>query len=302
MNGRTAHSTVVSDARGTHSKVDLHVHTTASDGELSPAELVQKALEIGLAAVAITDHDTTEGVTEALEAARGTRLDVVAGVEISTDISRSEAHILGYFIAHRDRELCDKLSQFRTSRLERARRMIAKLTRMGLPLEWELVRQIACGESIGRPHIAQALLQKGYVSSIDEAFRLYIGRRGLAYVERHKLSPGEAVQVILAAGGLPVLAHPLYVSYLVPDLASKGLVGLEAYYTGYTADETASLLDLAARYGLMVTGGSDFHGDTVQPGHQLGGVSVPYAVMQKLSAYRDRRLRRLGGEGAPICS
>ena len=172
MSSRTAHSPAVSDASSAHSSVDLHVHTTASDGQLSPADVVQKALEIGLAAVAITDHDTTEGVTEALEAARGTGLDVVPGVEISTDISRSEAHILGYFVAHRDRELCDQLAQFRTLRLERAQKMLAKLNRMGLPLQWESVRQIASGESIGRPHVAQAMLQKGYVSSIDEAFRL----------------------------------------------------------------------------------------------------------------------------------
>jgi predicted metal-dependent phosphoesterase TrpH len=261
--------------------------------------VVQKALEIGLAAIAITDHDTTSGVSEALQAARGTGLDVVPGVEISTDISRSEAHILGYFVAHRDRELCDKLAQFRTLRLERAQKMLAMLRRMGLPLEWEFVRQIASGESVGRPHIAQAMLQKGYVSSIDEAFRRYIGRRGPAYVDRHKLSPVEAVQLILAADGLPVLAHPLYVSYQVPELASKGLVGLEAYYTGYTADDTAFLRDLAAQHGLIVTGGSDFHGDGVLPGHDLGGVPVSYPVLGDLRAYRDRRLRRPRGDGAP---
>ncbi len=298
MSSRTAHSPVVSNAGGAHGRVDLHVHTTASDGQLTPTETVRKALEIGLAAVAITDHDTTEGVPEALEAARGTGLGVIPGVEISTEVSRSEAHILGYFVAQRNRELCDKLAQFRTLRLERAQGMIAKLTRMGLPLQWEFVRQIASGESIGRPHIAQAMLQKGYVSSIDEAFRLYIGRRGPAYVERHKLSPTAAVQIILAADGLPVLAHPLYLSYLVPELASKGLVGLEAYYTGYTADDTAFLLDLAARYGLIVTGGSDFHGDGVLTGHELGGVAVPDLVLLRLRTYRDRRLRRRAGAGA----
>lgn len=269
-------------------RVDLHVHTTASDGQLSPTAVVHQALEQGLVAIAITDHDTTEGIEEALEAARGTVLEVIPGVEISTDIPQTEVHILGYYVAHRDAVLRSKLALFRDSRLNRAQRMVSKLARMGMPLEWERVQQIAAGGAIGRPHIARALLEKGYVSSIGEAFDLYIGRNGPAYVERFKLSPAEAVQVILSARGLPVLAHPLQVSYLVPDLVKQGLLGLEAYYTGYTTEETRFLLDLAAKYGLLVTGGSDFHGEEGWPENKLGGVMMPQTVLQGLHACHAR--------------
>ncbi len=297
MTGQNTHFRAVSRSNGERGRVDLHVHTTASDGQYSPSEIVQMALEIGLKVVGITDHDTTEGVAEAMEAATDTSLEVISGVEISTDVSRSEVHILGYFVAHRDPELCNVLSRFRVSRIERAQRIIDKLARMGMPLDWDHVRQLASGESIGRPHIAQAMLERQYVSSIDEAFRLYIGRYRVAYADRYKLSPEAAVQTILAAGGLPVLAHPLHVGHLVPDLARKGLAGLEAYYTGYTLDDTAFLLDLAEQYGLAVTGGSDFHGRQVQEGHKLGGVPVPEMVVEGLRAYRERRLR---GEADPI--
>jgi len=268
------------------SRVDLHVHTTASDGHLSPAEVVHKALELGLEVIAITDHDTTEGIEEALEAARGTGLEVIPGVEISTDIPQAEAHILGYYIAYKEPRLCNMLALFRDSRLNRARKMVAKLGKMGLPLDWDRVQQIANGAVLGRPHVAQAMLERGYVSSMDEAFNLYIGRNNPAYVERYRLTPVEAVQTILAADGLPVLAHPLHVSQLVPELANNGLVGLEVYYTGYTPDEIHFLLDLAAQYGLLVTGGSDFHGGGVLPANELGGVSVPWAVVERLRAYR----------------
>ncbi len=272
-----------------NSRIDLHVHTTASDGQFSPTEVVHKALEIGLIAIAVTDHDTIAGVAEALEAARGTGLDVIPGVEISTDIPRSEVHILGYYIAHADLYLRSRLSLFRDSRLDRARRMVAKLNRMGLPLDWERVQQIAGEAAVGRPHLARALLEKGYISSVDEAFHLYIGRNGPAYVERFKISPAEAVQTILAANGLPVLAHPLQVSHLVPELTKHGLVGLEAYYPGYTPDETGFLLDLAAKYDLLVTGGTDFHGEDVLPGSQLGGVIVPQGVVENLHTRHKQR-------------
>jgi predicted metal-dependent phosphoesterase TrpH len=297
MTGPNTDFPAVNRSNCEHGRIDLHVHTTASDGQHSPSEIVQMALKIGLTVVGITDHDTTEGVAEAIAAARGTSLEVISGVEISTDVSCSEVHILGYFVAHRDPELHKVLARFRASRQERAQSMIDKLAGMGMPIEWERVRELARGESIGRPHIAQAMLERQYVSSIDEAFRLYVGRNRVAYVDRHKLSPAAAIQTILAAGGLPVLAHPLHVVHLVPELARGGLVGLEAYYTGYTPDDTALLLDLVEQYGLVVTGGSDFHGKDVHEGHELGGVPVPETVVEGLRAYCERRLRRLRRDG-----
>lgn len=277
-----------------HSVVDLHVHTTASDGQYSPAEVVQRALELGLTAMAITDHDSTDGVAEALAAASGTALQVIPGVEISTDIPHSEVHILGYYVAYEEPSFQARLAQFRNSRLNRAQRMVAKLARIGLPLDWKRVRQIAGAASVGRPHVAQAMVEKGYVDSIDEAFDRYINRNGPAYVERMKVSPVEAVQLVLEADGIPVLAHPLYVSHLVAQLVPHGLAGLEAYYTGYAPEETAFLLGLASKYGLLVTGGSDFHGETVQPDHLLGGVMVPQEVVTSLEAHHRAKSRRDG--------
>lgn len=274
--------------------VDLHVHTTASDGQYTPTEVVRRARELGLAVIAITDHDTTDGIDEARAAARETKLQVIPGVEISTDIPRSEVHVLGYYVDYQDPAFQAELALFRESRLNRAQRMLAKLARIGLPLDWKRVKRIAGAAPVGRPHIARAMLEKGYVGSIEEAFDRYINRNGPAYVKRIKVSPLEAVQLILAADGIPVLAHPLFVAHLVPQLVQHGLAGLEAYYTGYTADETALLLDLAAKYDLLVTGGSDFHGEVVQPDHLLGGVMVPEAVVSSLEAHRQTGSRRTG--------
>jgi hypothetical protein len=275
-------------------RIDLHIHTTASDGQLSPAEVVHAALEIGLTAIAITDHDTTEGIAEALAAARGTSLDVIPGVEISADVPGSEVHILGYYLEYRHPDLCRKLALSRDSRLDRAQRMVAKLTRMGVPLDWDRVKQMAGDGAVGRPHIARALLEQGHVSSTDEAFARYIGRNGPAYADRHKMSPGEAVQTILAAGGLPVLAHPLRATSLIPELTRVGLAGLEVYYAGYGSDEVDFLLGLARKHGLAATGGSDFHGPDVLSANQLGGTFVPQELLEDLRACHQQRLPGLG--------
>lgn len=263
-------------------KVDLHLHSTASDGQHTPAELVEMALARGLLVIAITDHESTEGVEPALEAAKGTGLEVIAGVEISTDIPKREAHLLGYYINYRDPGLQRELRLLRRSRRERARGMIAKLARLGMPLEWEQVVKLACDGSIGRPHIAQAMVERGYVASTDEAFANYIGHDGPAYVERYRLTPEEAIRMIRAAGGLPVLAHPANVLDLLPALTEKGLVGLECYYTGYSVEQVRDLVALAHKYGLIPTGGSDFHGRSVFPAAELGGVFVPMESVERL--------------------
>jgi len=221
-----------------------------------------------------------------LEAAKGTGLEVVPGVELSTDVSRTEVHILGYYVSCEDPALNENLLLMRESRLVRAQRMTEKLSRMGLPVDWDRVQELASGASVGRPHVARAMLEKGYVSSVAGAFDQYIGTNRPAYVERYKVSPVEAIRLVLASQGLPVLAHPLSISNLVPELASQGLVGLEAYYPGYAAEETHFLLDLASRYGLVATGGSDFHGDARQLGNEMGCVNVPLEVLEHLRARR----------------
>jgi predicted metal-dependent phosphoesterase TrpH len=261
------------------SKVDLHIHSTTSDGQLNPADIVLKAAELGLTIIAITDHDTVDGIAPALIAAQAfPELHIIPGVEISTDVPNGEVHLLGYFLNHTDPELEATLSRFRGSRVDRAQKMLTKLEAFGLHVEWQRVQEIAGSGSIGRPHIAQAMLEKGYIASLKEAFVKYIGRGSPAYVEREKMTPIEAVELVLRANGLPVLAHPLTTDVremTVVELRAAGLVGIEAYYNGYTVDEINGLLNLAIRYDLITTGGSDYHGVDTNTETMIGGADVP---------------------------
>ena len=241
------------------------------------------ALGLHLRVIAIADHDSTDGVAEAQESARDTSLEVVPAVEINVDYGRLELHILGYYLDPTSAELQVALAQLRAGRQDRARQMVERLAHLGLPLSWERVAAIAGeGTAIGRPHVAQALLECGYVGSIQEAFTSYIGHGGPAYVERFKLSPAEAISLVRRARGVPVLAHPLTLMDVVPQLVRQGLAGIEVYYTGYTDEERALLLAVATKYGLLVTGGSDFHGYEIAPNNILGGVRVPRACLTTL--------------------
>ncbi len=275
------------------SRVDLHVHTTASDGRYSPSEIVRRAAKAGLAVLAITDHDTIDGIPEALAAAREfPELEVIPGVEINTDVPTGEAHVLGYFIDYHHPELLSVLRDMRASRQERAQKMVAKLAALGMPVDWERVKQIAGTDSIGRPHIAQALLEKGYISNIREAFDRYISRDGPAYVERTKVTPLDATTLILRARGLPVLGHPLTVGEpeaMIRELAAGGLVGIEAYYGSYGEAEVARLLRFADSLGLLATGGSDYHGLDETAETKIGGVRVPMRAAQRLLALAVER-------------
>ncbi|MFC1940972.1 PHP domain-containing protein [Chloroflexota bacterium] len=276
------------------SKIDLHIHSSASDGRLSPAEVVCKSAEAGLTVIALADHDTVDGIIPALEAATAfPQIRVIPCVEISTDVPKGEAHVLGYFIDYTHPSLLATLSRMRNSRRERAQRMIAKLKSLGLTVEWERVQGIAGSGSIGRPHIAQAMLEKGYITSIKEAFTNYIGRGGPAYAERGKMSPKEAVEIILRANGLPVLAHPLTINdpeAMVIELKASGLVGIEAYHDGCSAEEINSLVSLADRYGLIVTGGSDYHGLDDSAETMIGGADVPIESAEQLIALAEERM------------
>jgi len=273
--------------------VDLQCHTTASDGTLTPTELVALAAERGLRVIAITDHDTTAGLVEALAAGRRYGVEVIPGVEINTDVPQGEVHILGYFIDWTDENFQATLTRLRQGRVGRAKRMVEKLADLGIHLAWERVQAIAGDSAIGRPHVAQALLEAGYISSTSEAFERFIGRTGPAYVERVRMSPAEATRVIRAARGLPVLAHPIIAGAaevisepldlepLLDELTAAGLVGIEAYYPGYPPEVTRDLLGLAAKYGLVATGGSDYHGPNQGHG-ELGSVEVPVEVVEQL--------------------
>lgn len=279
------------------SKVDLHIHSTASDGRLSPADIVCHSAERGLSVIAITDHDTIDGVASALIAAKALPgLKIIPGIELSTDVPQGEVHVLGYFIDYTDREFQATLEGLRNSRLKRAQGMITKLKNLGIHIDWERVREIAGEGSIGRPHIAQAMLEKGYISSMKEAFTRYISREGPAYVEREKMTPVEAVELVLKVNGLPVLAHPFTTNnpeVLIVELKAAGLVGIEAYYDGYTADEINELVSFANRYNLIATGGSDYHGLEAANETMIGGVDVPMESVELLIALAKQRALKL---------
>jgi predicted metal-dependent phosphoesterase TrpH len=268
------------------SLVDLHIHSTASDGKFSPHDIVGMALDSGLKIIALTDHDTVKGIIAALEAAKASPdITLIPGVEISTDLADGEAHILGYFIDYTSPEFAKTLERFRNSRVNRGRKMVDKLSSLGIFIE------IAGEGSIGRPHIARAMLEKGYINRFEDAFK-YIGHDGPAYVPRDKMTPEEAVALIVRAKGLPVLAHPFTVKNpeaMVNSLKKHGLVGIEAYYKDNTPSQTGDALKLAEKYGLIATGGTDFHGSGENNETKLGGVEVPMEAAEKLIALAERR-------------
>jgi len=275
------------------SLVDLHIHSKASDGLFSPEVIVRKAAALGMRVISLTDHDTVNGVSDALNAARNyPDMRVIPGVEISTDVTHGEIHILGYFIDYSSPELLLKLAAMRNSRVERAKKMIAKLAGLGKNIEWSRVQELAAGSTVGRPHIAQALLEKGYIGTFKEAFDLYIGRDGPAYVERDKMTPVEAARLITRAGGFPVFAHPLtFNDYetMTAELLTAGLVGIEAYYKNSSPDEIKRVLALAQKHRLIPTGGSDYHGIEANEVN-IGGVEVPLESAERLTTLAERRL------------
>lgn len=279
------------------SKIDLHLHSTASDGRFSPADIVHKSVERGLTIIAIADHDSVDGIVPALTAAKAfSQLKVLPCVEISTDVPSGEVHVLGYFIDYTDPEFAARLEKMRHSRRERAQGMIAKLRDLGIRIEWQRVQEIAGSGTIGRPHLAQAMLEKGYIASIKEAFTKYISRSGPAYVEREKMTPVEAVALILKANGLPVLAHPLTTSdpeSMVIELKAAGLVGIEVYYNGYTADEINQLVSLAERHNLITSGGSDYHGLDDSAETMIGAAETPIESAERLLALAEQRALRV---------
>lgn len=281
------------------SRVDLHIHSTASDGSLNPADIVRQAAERGLSAIALADHDTVGGIAPAIEAAKILpKLKVIPAIELSTDVPQGEVHVLGYFIDYADREFQVTLERMRHSRLHRAQGMIAKLKNFGIYIDWERVQEIAGTGSMGRPHIAQAMLEKGYITSFKEAFDKYISRDGPAYVEREKMTPVEAVELLLQVNGLPVLAHPFTANnteMLIAELKAAGLVGIETYYNGYTADEISRLVSLADKFGLIATGGSDYHGLDATNETMIGGVNVPLESVERLMALAKQRALKLAG-------
>ena len=274
-------------------EVDLHTHTTASDGTHTPQQLISRAAKLAVKVIALTDHDSTAGVAEAQAAGKKLGVEVIPGVEINTDVPGAEVHILGYFVDQDHAELNDQLALIREGRVGRARKMAEALAQMGAPVRFERILAIAGEGSVGRPHVAQALLEAGYVSSTGEAFAKYIGRDSPAYVNRMKFAPTEACELIRRAGGVPVLAHPVFfdkygaiksgfdLEAMLAETIAAGLLGIEVYYPNYDAVTVEYLLGIARRHGLVVTGGTDFHGSKANE-PDLGGVYVPRKVVRRL--------------------
>ncbi|MCK4401311.1 PHP domain-containing protein [bacterium] len=267
---------------------DLHIHTIASDGTFSPRRVVQEAAKKGIHAIAITDHDTVQGIPEAIKAGRDMNIEVIPGVELAADERGSEAHILGLFIDWENKTLQDALKNLSVQRVSRMKKMIFKLAQFGMNIKFEEVLELAKGEVIGRLHLAQVMKKKGYVEYIAEAFNKYIGDRKACYVSRYKLSSEETISLIHRAGGVSIIAHPmlLHNDDIIIDLIKKGLCGIEAFYNHQPKKITEHYEKLAKDYGLLVTGGSDCHGEG-KDRILIGSVKIPYEYVERLKKYRE---------------
>ena len=267
--------------------VDLHSHTIASDGALSPRELVREAARRGVRILAITDHDSTEALAEAFdEVAKHPPMTLVPGIEINCDVDGGEIHILGYFLEYQAEWFQAFLREQRAERKERVHRIAARLAELGMPIDPEEVFALVKEGSAGRPHIAQVMVARGYVKTYREAFDRYLRAGGPANVPRKKLSPAQAIAIIRKAGGVPVLAHPGLADLdgAIPDLVKAGLLGIECYYQEHSAAQTRNYLQMCKDLGLVATGGSDFHGLHIGRTNPMGTPAVPLSVYEALKA------------------
>lgn len=273
-------------------RCDLHAHTTASDGDLTPTELVNHAVELGLAALGVTDHDTMAGVPEAMKAAKKSGIELAWGVEVSAEFSPGTMHILGYFVDINNAELVEACRNLQGGRDVRNEQILGKLNALGIEISIEEVMEIAGEESVGRPHIAQVILNKGYCKERQEVFDKYLAKGAAAYFDRIRYSPKRSIELILNAGGVPVLAHPYQLKLdnekldsLVGELVEYGLKGIETIYWKHSPEMTAFYAQLAEKYGLITTGGSDYHGPS-RPETKLavgtGDMEVPFEIYETL--------------------
>jgi 3',5'-nucleoside bisphosphate phosphatase len=264
---------------------DLHLHTHFSDGTYTPRELAAQARAHGLAAVALTDHDTVEGCTPMALACEEEELEFISGTELTAEVDDKELHLIGYLIDTSNPRLLLETAQFQTARQERIREMVARLNRLNIPLQPEAVFAIANCQSPGRPHVGRALVQAGYCANLDEAFERFLKKHRPAWVPKFKISARNAIELIHQAGGLAVMAHPGLNRNddLIPKLVDDGLDGLECYHSKHTAAASEHYKRLAHLHGLLVTGGSDCHGlNKGQP--LIGSVKLPYQYVELLKA------------------
>ena len=272
--------------------IDLHAHTTASDGTMSPSDLVILAKENGIEAIAITDHDTVEGIPEAIAAGEREGVEVIPGMELSVEHNPGSMHILGLLIDHENDQLNESLSEIQASRSTRNPKIIEKLNEFGLNVSIEEVEKISGGGQLGRPHIAAALIKNGYVRTVQEAFDKYLKKGASAYFERQRLTREEAVGVIHGAGGLVILAHPGTLGVngqqfdsLLQELKDVGFDGIEVFYNNHSQAEEDRLMQAADNLGFLISGGTDFHGENkpaIKIGVGYGNMAIPYEVLQEM--------------------
>ena len=270
------------------SYIDLHLHSTQSDGSYSPTQVVQRAAELGLSAISLTDHDSVAGVQEAQNVGQNIGVEVIPGIELSAQEASIDIHILGYFIDPANSDLLAYLQKFQDARRNRAEKIVARLNRLGIRITMAQVLHKAGDATIGRPHVADVLVEEGVVFSHDHAFQKYLGYGKPAYQPKYVLTPREAVEVIHAAGGLASLAHPVLYrrNALIPDLIKQGLDGIEVMHVKHTHADVRHYSDIAQHYGLLTTGGSDCHGDG-RGQAVMGTIQVPStfldAIKEKLA-------------------
>ncbi|MSU41728.1 MAG: PHP domain-containing protein [Pedosphaera sp.] len=262
---------------------DLHLHTFFSDGTYSPEELVAHASRVGLSAIALTDHDTVEGCARTAASARSAGIEFITGCEFTVGHGDRELHLLGYFLDLENAALQTALTKYQAVRRDRIEQMIGRLNALGIPLREETVTQLVNCQAPGRPHLARALVKQGYCTSLDQAFQAYLKRGRPAWVPKDKMSSADAIQLVHAAGGVAVMAHPgiNHMDDVIPELAQLGLDGLECFYTRHSTAMTERYLAMAEAHGLLATGGSDCHGEN--KGRPLmGSVRLPIEYVARL--------------------
>ncbi|MFH1359822.1 MAG: PHP domain-containing protein [Candidatus Omnitrophota bacterium] len=273
---------------------DLHIHTQYSDGTLSCQDIITESLQAGLACISITDHDSLDGIKPTMALAKEVNLEVISGIELSSEINGKDIHILGYFIDEENQALLQTLKKIQQIRIERIKKMIQKLKELDIGnIHLEEVCSLGASKALGRPHLAACLEQKGYVSSIKEAFDRFLAEGKPAYVKKYKQSPQEAIDSIRQADGLAVLAHPMVsdVDDLIPAFVEAGLKGLEIFYPGYQEKTIQYYEGLAQKYQLLITGGSDSHGKT-KSHTAIGCVKIPYDLVERLKDLYAREKRK----------
>jgi len=264
---------------------DLHLHTFFSDGTFTPEELVERASQLGFAAIALTDHDTVEGCERAAEACAAANIEFITGTELTAEHADTEVHILAYFVDTHNRTLLSRIAEFQTVRQSRIREMVAALNKLGIALKAESVFALANCKSPGRPHVARALVKEKLIGNLDEAFERYLKKGRPAWIPKTKMSALESVELIHQAGGLAIMAHPGLnrTDEIIPDLVAAGLDGIECFHTKHSTAMAERYLEIAEKYHLLVTGGSDCHGfSKVKP--LIGTVKLPYDHVEKMKA------------------